>query len=78
MTYSLPVDLIDDVREVVNKGAAPSYSAFVERALAAGVVRAREAQLAAEFAEAARDEIFLDDVEQTLRDLGSIDDGLER
>jgi hypothetical protein len=77
VTYSLPSELIDDVREVVRNGAAPSYSAFVERALMIGVLRAREAQLAEEFSKAATDERFLDDVEQTLREFGTRRDGLE-
>ena len=33
VTYSLPQELIDEVRMVVREGAAPSYSAFVEDAL---------------------------------------------
>ncbi len=77
VTYSLPVDLVEDVREVVRNGAAPSYSAFVERALKSGVLRAREAQLAREFAEAGSDELFLDDVERALRDLGAPGRGRE-
>lgn len=77
VTYSLPADLIDDVREVVRKGAAPSYSAFVERALVDGVLRARERQLSEDFANAAADPLFLDDVEQSMRDFGSLEDGLE-
>ena len=77
VTYSLPADLVDDVREVVRDGAAPSYSAFVERALIDGVLRAREGQLADAFQSAASDPGFLADVQQTLRDFGNGDDGLE-
>ena len=74
VTYSLPEDLLNGVRSVVREGAAPSYSAFVQRALADGVNRAREAQLAEAFLNASQDPDFLEDVHQTLRDFGNSDD----
>ena len=77
VTYSLPTDLVDDVREVVRSGAAPSYSAFVERALIDSVLRAREDQLAEAFQSAGSDPEFLSDVEQTLRDFGNGNEGLD-
>lgn len=74
VTYSLPEDLLDGVRSVVREGAAPSYSAFVQRALADGVVRAREALLAEAFLNASRDPGFLDDVDRTMRVFGNSGD----
>lgn len=74
VTYSLPEDLLDGVRSVVEKGAAPSYSAFVQQALAEGVNRAREALLAQAFLEASRDQGFLDDVDRSLREFGKPED----
>ena len=74
VTYSLPEDLLDGVRSVVDSGAAPSYSAFVQRALADGVSRAREAMLAEAFLTAARDPGFLEDVDRSLRAFGETDD----
>ena len=74
VTYSLPEDLLDGVRAVVQEGAAPSYSAFVQRALADGVNRAREALLAEAFLNASQDPQFLEDVDRTLRDFGNHDD----
>ena len=59
VTYSLPEDLVDELREVVREGPAPSYSAFVEGALRRTVNEEKERQLAAEFAEAAEDADFL-------------------
>lgn len=64
VTYSLPEDLIDRVRSVVKGGAAPSYSAFVEQALADRVRRVHEEQLALAFRSAAADPAFLADIEQ--------------
>jgi len=66
VTYSLPEDLIDRVRSVVKGGAAPSYSAFVEQALAARVRLVHEQQLAVAFRSAAADPAFLADVEQSM------------
>ena len=74
VTYSLPEDLLDGVRSVVREGAAPSYSAFVQQALADGVSRAREALLAESFLQASRDPEFLEDVDRALRDFGNADD----
>jgi len=74
VTYSLPEELLDGVRSVVHEGAAPSYSAFVQQALADGVSRAREALLAESFLQASRDPEFLEDVDRALRDFGNADD----
>lgn len=71
VTYSLPEELLDGVRSVVREGAAPSYSAFVQQALADGVSRAREALLAKAFLEASHDPHFLEDVDRILREFGS-------
>jgi hypothetical protein len=66
VTYSLPEDLIDRVRSVVKGGAAPSYSAFVEQALAARVRIVHEEQLAVAFRSAAADPAFLADIEHSM------------
>jgi len=74
VTYSLPEELLDGVRSVVREGAAPSYSAFVQQALADGVSRAREALLAESFLQASQDPEFLEDVDRALSDFGNHDD----
>jgi len=66
VTYSLPGDLLDRVRSAVKGGAAPSYSAFVEQALAARVRLVDEEQLAVAFRSAATDPVFLADIEHTM------------
>jgi Arc/MetJ-type ribon-helix-helix transcriptional regulator len=73
VTYSLPEELVEGIRAVVREGAAPSYSAFVERALEEAVRRAREQRLATEFREAASDPAFLEDVEEAMRDFRDAD-----
>ena len=77
VTYSLPDELLEQVRTVVREGAAPSYSAFVERALAEEVRRAREKKLAEAFREAAKDPAFVADVDETMRDFRPSDAELE-
>ena len=66
VTYSLPEELIDRVRWAVKAGVAPSYSAFVERALSDLVRRAHEEQLKAAFASAGTDPDFLADINNAL------------
>jgi Arc/MetJ-type ribon-helix-helix transcriptional regulator len=70
VTYSLPEDLIDRVRSVVREGAAASYSAFVEQALADRVRHAHEELLAAEFRTAGSDPVFLADVRRASKGFG--------
>jgi Arc/MetJ-type ribon-helix-helix transcriptional regulator len=78
VTYSLPERLVEGVRSVVSEGAAPSYSAFVEKALEEALEREREARLARELAEAAEDPLFLADVAEVTRDFEHADAELER
>lgn len=73
VTYSLPAGLADQVRSVVREGAAPSYSAFVERALREAVREARDRLLATELEQAARDPLFLADLDQVERDFAPTD-----
>jgi Arc/MetJ-type ribon-helix-helix transcriptional regulator len=78
VTYSLPEALLEDVRTVVQDGAAPSYSAFVEEALKVGVRRAHEEQLAEAFRSAADDPEFLADVHRAMSYFSDFEDGLDR
>jgi Arc/MetJ-type ribon-helix-helix transcriptional regulator len=55
VTYSLPANLVEGVRSAVREGAAPSYSAFIERALAEELRRTRERALEEAFKLAAED-----------------------
>ena len=73
VTYSLSEEVVEGIRAVVREGAAPSYSAFVEQALAEGVRRAREQHLAEAFREAASDPAFLEDVEGSMTDFREAD-----
>jgi Arc/MetJ-type ribon-helix-helix transcriptional regulator len=78
VTYSLPEELVDQVRLVVRDGAAPSYSAFVEGALREAVRREREKLIAAEFKQAAEDPLFLADINEVEKDFENADAESER
>jgi len=73
VTYSLPEDLLREMEAAVREGAAPSYSAFVAEAVAERLRRHREERLAAAFAEAAEDPLFLEDVAAAMRDFAAAD-----
>ncbi|NOZ79121.1 MAG: CopG family transcriptional regulator [Acidobacteria bacterium] len=66
VTYSLPEELLSAMEGAVREGAAPSYSAFVAEAVRERLERLREERLREAFAEAARDPLFLEDVEETM------------
>jgi Arc/MetJ-type ribon-helix-helix transcriptional regulator len=77
VTYSLPQGLVDRVREAVGGGAAPSYSAFVERAMREELRRTRERQLEQAFAEAAEDPLLAADIEAATADFETLDSEAE-
>lgn len=77
VTYSLPRELTEEVRSLVAEGAAPSYSAFVERALEDAVLREREKRLAEQLAEAAADPLFLADIGDVEREFAAADGELD-
>lgn len=65
VTYSLPNELLQAMEGVVREGAAPSYSAFVAEAVKERLERLTEQRLREAFTAAARDPLFLEDVEAT-------------
>lgn len=77
VTYSLPRGLTEEIRSLVAEGVAPSYSAFVERALEDAVQREREKQLAERLAEAAADPMFLADIGEVEREFAAADAELD-
>ena len=72
-TYSLPADVVEDVRTVVREGAATSYSAFVEEALRTALRQARDRLLAAEYEAAAGDPCFVRDIDEAEADFRESD-----
>jgi Arc/MetJ-type ribon-helix-helix transcriptional regulator len=73
VTFSLPPQLMEEVKELVQAGVAASQNAFVEQALMQRVREARKELLRQEFQEAARDPLFLRDIEETMADFAAAD-----
>jgi len=65
VTYSLPNELLQAMEGMVREGAAPSYSAFVAEAVRERLERLAEERLKEALAAAARDPLFLEDLEAT-------------
>jgi len=73
VTFSLPVSLIEEVRQMVKDGLVSSQSALVVQALQKEIRERRVARLREEFRQAAADPDFLRDVEETMRDFAAAD-----
>ncbi len=73
VTYSLPGDLLSEMETAVREGAAPSYSAFVAQAIQDHLHTQKEQRIKEALAAAARDPLFLEDVEETMRAFGAAD-----
>ncbi len=72
-TYTLPAELIFQIKEMVDAGIMPSQTAFVEQALRRELKIARAALLRKEFEQAAHDPLFLRDIESSMNDFESAD-----
>jgi hypothetical protein len=76
--WQVHASVADAVREAVEKGAAESQNAFVERALRRELATLRRDRLYAAYAEAARDPRFLEDARLTNESFDStVAEGLE-
>ena len=73
VTFSLPSGLVREVREAVSEGLFPSQHALVREALAALLSRLREERLRRAFEDAARDPLFLQDIQDTGRAFATAD-----
>jgi Arc/MetJ-type ribon-helix-helix transcriptional regulator len=72
-TYTLPAQLIIQIKRMVDSGIAPSQTAFVEQALKRELKIAKAELLRKEFEQAAHDLLFLRDIESTMKDFESAD-----
>jgi hypothetical protein len=72
-TFSIRRDLLEAVAAAVARGAAPSKNALVERALQHELRELRRRTVAAEWAQAAKDPLFLRDVQETQEAFSSVD-----
>ncbi|MGV8122348.1 MAG: hypothetical protein AB2L14_21520 [Candidatus Xenobiia bacterium LiM19] len=65
-TFLLPLWIIEDLHQAVERGASPSISALVREALEKRLRELKDEQLRLEFSEAARDKDFLQDLEEMM------------
>ena len=73
VTYSLPVELVEQIRRLVAAGGASSQSQFVSEALANELRGRRAEQLLEAFRQAAADPEFLVDIAETMGDFAVAD-----
>lgn len=73
-TFVLPSRLLDDLRSLVQAGAADSLSGLVRESLEFRVAQLREEHLALEFEQAAADPMFLSDLDECVRDFEHLAD----
>ena len=73
VTFTLPSEMVRQMREVVQKGSVASQNALVREALQQQLKRLREEEFAREMEEAARDPLFLQDMEECLHDFRFVD-----
>ncbi len=64
VTFSLRQDILDAMNEAVTKGITPSKNALVEQALRHELKEIRRRMMAAEWERAAKDPLFVGDVEE--------------
>lgn len=72
-TFSIRRDLLEAAAAAVARGAAPSKNALVERALQHELRDLRRRALAAQWVQAAKDPLFLRDVQETQEAFSSAD-----
>jgi Arc/MetJ family transcription regulator len=72
-TFSIRRDLLEAVATAVAQGAAPSKNALVERALRHELRELRRRALAAQWTQAAKDPLFLRDVQESQEAFSSVD-----
>ena len=72
-TFVLPPELARDLREAVEKGAAPSQNALVREVLRREMKRLREEEIERAYAVAAADPLYMRDLEECMRDFAELD-----
>lgn len=73
VTFSLPADLVRQMREAVQKGGVASQNALVREAVQHQLKRLREAEFEREMEEAARDPLFMQDLQECMHDFRFVD-----
>lgn len=72
-TFVFPPKLAQDLREAVENGAAPSQNALVREVLRREMKRLREAEIERAYTAAAADPLYVQDLEDCMRDFAELD-----
>ncbi len=72
-TFSLPIDLLSRLKEYSKEGEVPSVNAAVKEALEEYVKRIDRQALAKKMEAAAKDPLFMEDLEEVMQDFASVD-----
>jgi len=73
ITFCIPSDLSAELKQVVAEGEAPSQNMLVRSAIEKELKRIRSEKLRREFAEAASDPLFMEDMGETMQAFASAD-----
>lgn len=72
-TFSLPLDLLDRLKEHSNKGNVPSVNSAVKEAIETYVVKIDKENLYQKMKKASEDPLFMEDLETTMADFSEVD-----
>lgn len=73
VTFSLPAELLDELKRYVEYDRIPSVNAGVREALEEYTVRLRKEILAKEMEKASKDPLFMKDLEECMKDFEAAD-----
>ena len=77
-TFSLPVDLVDKIKGYAQENHIPSINAGVKEALTEYVCQIDKEILRSKMAKAAKDPLFMKDLEDCVKDFEASDSELDR
>jgi predicted DNA-binding protein len=72
-TFSLPIDLLNKLKEFSSEGYVPSVNAAVKEAIESYVKILEKQSLYMSMKEAAKDPMFIKDLEETIKDFNYSD-----
>jgi len=72
-TFSLPIELLDKLKQYSTEGHVPSVNAAVKEAIEEYVITIEKQTLYKEMKEAAEDAIFMEDLESAMNDFSYSD-----
>jgi predicted DNA-binding protein len=72
-TFSLPVDLLSRLKKYSKEGEVPSVNAAVKEAIEEYVKSIDKQALAKKMQAAAKDPLFMEDLEEVMQDFASVD-----